>query len=162
MLLFGLSFVPAILAITYEVKLVSDVAQKSVYCGKVTFCQDDEKSPVKIRGKVEGLAPNSKHGFHIHTAPVTNQNCTTAGAHWNPSNVTHGAPNSYPRHIGDFPMLEADSKGVATIKETNTLLTLFGTGNFSIKNRALVMHELMDDYGTLPNNATSLATGNSG
>ena len=150
------------LALTYEVVLHSDIAQTCAISGKVVFSQVNEHDAVRIKGRVTGLAPLSCHGFHIHTAPVVGNNCSTASTHWNPLNESHGAPGSNSRHYGDLPMLEADENGVAVIDETNSLISLYGTGDFCIQERALVVHELSDDYGTKPYNSTSLSTGNAG
>lgn len=148
--------------LAYEVVLASDAAQTTVFGGKVVFYQANATSNVTMYGNVTGLPANSNHGIHLHSTRLTNSSCMTAGAHWNPANVSHGLPNSTNRHLGDLPMISSDSTGKATINTTVTVLNLFATGADSIENRTLVVHALPDDYGQIPGNATSLTVGNSG
>ncbi len=40
-----------------------------------------------IRGEITGLPPGL-HGIHVHEIGKTGDNCTAAGAHFNPENVS--------------------------------------------------------------------------
>ena len=51
--------------------------------------------------KVRGLNPNSLHGFHIHEYGDLTEGCKTAGPHYNPFAVEHGAYSGV-RHVGDM------------------------------------------------------------
>ena len=44
--------------------------------------------------QVSGLTPNMKHGIHVHEFGDTSEGCMSMGAHYNPFNKTHGAPNT--------------------------------------------------------------------
>ena len=44
----------------------------------------------KILGVVKGLTPTAKFGFHIHEYAFTDNDCSTAGSHFNPTSQTHG------------------------------------------------------------------------
>jgi hypothetical protein len=46
-----------------------------------------EGSDVSINLQLSGLPPNTVHGWHIHDKPVADQNCTTAGLHFNPNTI---------------------------------------------------------------------------
>ncbi|XP_023321506.1 superoxide dismutase [Cu-Zn] 5 [Eurytemora carolleeae] len=58
-------------------------------------------SPVLITGNLTGLAPGL-HGFHIHQLGDTTQGCKSMGGHFNPFQVSHGAPTDVSRHSGDL------------------------------------------------------------
>lgn len=122
--------------------------------GYVRFYQSG-KDTVRVTAQVNGLAPNSEHGFHVHE----NGNCSapdamSAGGHYNPTGHQHGkaGPQS---HVGDLPSLVANNDGVASlVYETQTIS--IGTGLPSdVKGRGIIVHKDKDDFTTQP-------TGNSG
>jgi Cu-Zn family superoxide dismutase len=131
--------------------------------GQVQFWQKSAMDEIIIDILIKGLRPGSRHGMHIHGAPVQGQNCTTAASHWNPLNSTHGAPSNTPdkRHFGDLGNFEANAQGIVQVRIRDKLISFFG--NNSIKDNALtfVVHEKQDDLG-LGGNADSLKTGNCG
>ena len=54
-------------------------------------------SEITIKGTVQGLPSNSTHnkfGLHIHENPFTDNDCNTAGTHFNPTNTEHGLQES--------------------------------------------------------------------
>lgn len=111
---------------------------------------------VRVQGRVEGLAPNSEHGFHIHEkGDCSSGDGLSAGGHFNPAQQAHGKFNdSKAHHAGDLPSLDADPQGVATIDFVSKELTL-DRGSNGILGRGLIVHNDPDDYTTQP-------TGNSG
>jgi Cu-Zn family superoxide dismutase len=127
--------------------------------GEIIFEQTSAQELVKITARITGLTPNSTHGWHIHNTEILNKNCTTGGGHWNPTNVTHGAPDAEVRHHGDLGNVKADAQGVIEVTMTDRLVTLFG--NVTAIGRGIVLHEKEDDLGK-GGNAGSLAVGNSG
>lgn len=70
--------------------------------GVVLFEQESAHVNTRITGEFKNLAPNKKHGFHIHQWGNLLQGCTTAGGHFNPHNKVHGGPESKERHVGDL------------------------------------------------------------
>ena len=111
---------------------------------------------VRVQGRVEGLAPNSEHGFHIHEkGDCSSGDGLSAGGHFNPAQQAHGKfGDSKAHHLGDLPSLDADTQGVATIDFVSKNLTL-DRGSNGILGRSLIVHNDPDDYTTQP-------TGNSG
>ena len=111
---------------------------------------------IRVQGRVEGLAPNSEHGFHIHEkGDCSSGDGLSAGGHFNPAQQAHGKfGDSKAHHLGDLPSLDADTQGVAIIDFVSKNLTL-DRGNNGILGRSLIVHNDPDDYTTQP-------TGNSG
>lgn len=111
---------------------------------------------VRIQGRVEGLAPNSEHGFHIHEkGDCSSGDGLSAGGHFNPTQQQHGKSDaSLPHHLGDLPSLDANAQGVATFDFVRKDIAL-NRGSNGILGRGLIVHNDPDDYTTQP-------TGNSG
>ena len=63
-----------------------------------------------LKVNASGLTPGN-HGFHIHQNPITNNDFTTAGGHFNPTEKQHGHDNPNGAHLGDIPNLVADKDG---------------------------------------------------
>lgn len=113
---------------------------------------------VQVIVTVEGLAPGSKHGFHIHE----NGSCADspgppvvpfggAGGHFDPGPFGNSTPpdTNHPFHMGDLPNLKADSHGRASFIHTTSRITL-SAGPLSIldgNGSAVIVHAL-EDLGT--------------
>lgn len=110
---------------------------------------------VRVVAQVQGLAPGSEHGFHIHEkGDCSAPDGMSAGGHYNPTGHQHGKAGPT-AHVGDLPSLVADSNGVARLNwETRSLSA--GTGlPTDVKGRGVIVHKDKDDFITQP-------TGNSG
>lgn len=55
--------------------------------GGIAFTQLSENGPVSMVLKFVGLKAGL-HGFHIHENAVKNNDCMSAGAHFNPTGVS--------------------------------------------------------------------------
>ena len=95
----------------------------------------------------------------VHEFGDNTNGCTSAGAHYNPLNKTHGAPSDEERHVGDLGNIEANDKGVANVVIEDSLISL--TGEKSIVGRSLVVHADPDDLGR-GGHELSKTTGNAG
>lgn len=124
----------------------------------ISFLLQESDGPVKVTGEVSGLKPG-KHGFHVHEFGDATNGCTSAGAHFNPTNKTHGAPDAEVRHVGDLGNVVADDNGVAKLNIQDKLISLTGENN--ILGRTIVVHEGEDDLG-LGGVELSKTTGNAG
>ncbi|KAF3335717.1 superoxide dismutase [Carex littledalei] len=125
--------------------------------GVVTLTQDDD-GPTTVSVRVTGLTPGL-HGFHLHEYGDTTNGCISTGPHFNPNNLTHGAPEDEVRHAGDLGNIVANSEGVAEATIVDSQIPLSGPN--SVVGRALVVHELEDDLGK-GGHELSLSTGNAG
>ncbi len=120
--------------------------------GELTFTPDP-KGGVHIVGSFTGLA-YGEHGFHIHEkGDCSAPDASSAGGHFNPTNMKHGARDAQERHAGDLGNLKADPYGMARIDIVDQHLSLDGAN--SIIGKAVIVHEKVDDFTTQP-------TGNAG
>ncbi|KAG2580744.1 hypothetical protein PVAP13_6NG362500 [Panicum virgatum] len=125
--------------------------------GVVTLTQEDD-GPTTVNVRVTGLTPGL-HGFHLHEFGDTTNGCISTGPHFNPNNLTHGAPEDEVRHAGDLGNIVANAEGVAEATIVDNQIPLSGTN--SVVGRAFVVHELEDDLGK-GGHELSLSTGNAG
>jgi len=125
--------------------------------GVVTLTQEDN-GPTTVNVRITGLTPGP-HGFHLHEYGDTTNGCISTGAHFNPNNQTHGAPEDGIRHAGDLGNIVANADGVAEATIVDSQIPLSGPN--AVIGRALVVHELEDDLGK-GGHELSLTTGNAG
>lgn len=121
--------------------------------GTVTFTESGGK--LMFVADVDGLAPNTKHGFHIHEkGDLSAADLSSAGAHFNPDKDKHGGHETPHRHAGDLGNLSADDKGHAHAEGAVPGATL-GEGERSVIGKSVIVHAKEDDLKTDP-------SGNSG
>jgi Cu-Zn family superoxide dismutase len=121
--------------------------------GNVRFVQLGDL--VRVSGTVNGLAPNTEHGFHIHEkGDCTSGDGMSAGGHFNPLGARHGHAGDAGIHAGDLPSLHADATGTATFSVELRGIAV-GAGQTDVVGRGLIVHAMPDDFVTQP-------TGNSG
>ncbi len=117
--------------------------------GVVTFTKLPEG--IKVTSNITGLTPG-KHGFHIHEfGDCSSEDGLSAGAHFNPTQMAHGAPTDTQRHSGDFGNIIADSTGTANMEWIDLMITF--EGPHSIIGRAVIVHALEDDLKSQPTGA---------
>lgn len=121
--------------------------QGNTASGTVQFVQEGGK--VFVRVAVNGLAPNSEHGFHVHEkGDCSAPDGMSAGGHFNPGGKSHGRFDQGDHHAGDLPNLRADMNGHARYQWETDALSLSGPG--SVIGRAVVVHRDPDDYKSQP------------
>ncbi|KAK1266608.1 hypothetical protein QJS04_geneDACA000169 [Acorus gramineus] len=138
-------------------KAVAVLKGNSQVEGVVTLLQEDD-GPTTVKVSITGLTPGP-HGFHLHEFGDTTNGCMSTGPHFNPKNLTHGAPEDEIRHAGDLGNIIANADGVAEATIVDNQIPLGGPN--SVIGRALVVHELQDDLGK-GGHELSLTTGNAG
>ena len=115
--------------------------------GFVNFVRDEKADRIRVEAEVTGLSPG-KHGFHIHEkGDCTAPDASSAGGHFNPTQMPHAGPEQSSRHVGDFGNLEADASGAAHYSRTFDLKV---QGYTSILGKAVIIHENSDDLATQP------------
>jgi superoxide dismutase, Cu-Zn family len=135
-----------------QAKVTLAAASKSKVSGSATFVEKD--GAVEVTITAEGLKPGD-HAWHVHEkGDCSAPDATSAGAHFNPANAKHGAPDAAEHHAGDFGNMTADKAGKATTTVTMKGVTL-DDGATTLVGKALIVHEKADDFKTQP-------TGNAG
>ena len=113
-----------------------------------------ETGSVKIVADLEGLAPNSRHGFHVHEfGDCSAPDATSAGSHYDPA-VTkhHGMPNDKMSHAGDMGNIEADANGKAHYELVLQGASIDGAQG-PVLGRAVIVHANPDDFSQPVGNA---------
>jgi len=115
--------------------------------GTVTF--ELVNDGVKVTAEVTGLG-NSAHGFHIHQyGDCTASDGTSAGGHFNPTDMDHSGPDAMERHMGDMGNLQGAGKNAVTTYsyvDTNIKLS-------KIMGRGVIIHADEDDLVSQPTGA---------
>jgi len=108
---------------------------------------------LRVTADLKGL-PSGTHGAHVHTVgQCTGPDFASAGGHWNPTGMKHGAMNPQGPHEGDLPNLIVGTDGRGAIGVTIPGATMAGL--LDADGSALVVHANQDDLMTDP-------SGNSG
>ncbi|WP_156878272.1 superoxide dismutase family protein [Sphingopyxis sp. QXT-31] len=122
--------------------------------GRVDVYRDTDGLRLELVAR--GFAAGT-YGMHVHAVGKCDApKYTTAGPHWNPTNVQHGRDNPMGAHHGDMPnlVIEPDTIGRATLRLVGSRLS--GDGALlDADGAAFVIHAKADDYKTDP-------SGNSG
>ncbi|KAJ3001005.1 hypothetical protein HDV02_000074 [Globomyces sp. JEL0801] len=126
--------------------------------GTVSFEQSVESDPTTITISLQGLTPGN-HGFHIHEFGDNTNGCVSAGGHYNPNGLTHGAPDAAIRHAGDLGNVVAQADGTVKVVMSDAQVKLIGP--HSVIGRTVVCHGDADDLG-LTTHELSKTTGNAG
>jgi Cu-Zn family superoxide dismutase len=114
--------------------------------GTVTFTQED--AGLHIVADITGLTPG-KHGFHAHeNGDCSAEDGSSAGGHFNPEDMKHGAPDDAQRHVGDFGNITADASGKAHLDTVDKIAKL--NGKDSIVGHAIIIHGKADDLKSQP------------
>lgn len=117
--------------------------------GVITFTR--EGKGIHLLADIEGLSPGP-HAFHVHEyGDCSSVDANSAGGHFNPTDMPHGAPSDEKRHVGDLGNIEADKSGHARLEMTDTVISLEGPN--SIIGRAVIVHAQADDFKTQPTGA---------
>jgi Cu-Zn family superoxide dismutase len=125
----------------------------STATGTATFTLDGSKVTMTLTAS---KLTAGAHAVHLHdVGDCSAADATSAGGHWNPTQMMHGNATGGAHHAGDIGNLTAGADGSATLTFTTTEWTI-GTGtNTDVVGHAVIIHEKVDDFTTQP-------TGNAG
>jgi Cu-Zn family superoxide dismutase len=104
---------------------------------------------VHVTVRVANATPG-KHGLHFHeNGDCSAPDATSAGGHWNPDGVSHGAPDADPHHAGDLGNIEVGEDGTGTASVHLAGFTI-APGDHSVMGKAMIVHETEDDLTSQP------------
>ena len=127
--------------------VAAQLAGPSGVNGVVTFTEQPGGG-VQVVTRVQG-ATAGPHGLHLHQgASCDGPDFQSAGDHFNPAGVPHGAPSAAQHHAGDFGNIESGADGTGNSDVTSDVLTIEGA-NGAI-GHAVILHEKADDLTTQP------------
>lgn len=125
--------------------------QNNTASGSLVLEADGAGPGVRVHGTIQGLSPNSTHGFHIHeTGDCSAPDGASAGGHFNPDGKPHGDPAGEEHHVGDIFAVTADANGVGQVDARADRATLGDGAATDVLGKAVIVHAKADDYKTQP------------
>ncbi|KAF9935715.1 hypothetical protein BGZ65_003117 [Modicella reniformis] len=106
--------------------------------GLVRFLQVDQETCV-VDVTVQNLT-RGDHGIHIHEFGDTSEGAAKCGPHFNPTNVSHGDPET--GHVGDLGNITVDENGWGDLVLESKRIKVW-----DIIGRSMVVTEKADDLG---------------
>jgi superoxide dismutase, Cu-Zn family len=120
--------------------------------GTVVFTETDGGVEISAQVGYGGETRVGPHGFHLHqTGDCSAPDFTSAGGHFNPTGVDHGAPDAEVHHAGDFGNIEIGDDFKGSLELTSSMLSF--DGDNSIVGRAVILHAGEDDLTSQPTGA---------
>ena len=125
--------------------------------GMAIFTQNGDQITLTI--EIQGASPGL-HGVHIHA----NGDCsapdgTSAGGHWNPTDVAHGKWGKGEFHLGDIGNITVGDDGTGSITLTTDLWEI-GTGSdVDVIGKGIIVHADADDFVSQPSGAAGARIG---
>ena len=116
--------------------------------GTAVFTQSGDTVMLSI--EIQNASPG-EHGVHIHeNGDCSAPDATSAGGHWNPTNVAHGKWGEGEFHLGDIGNIEVAEDGTGSIELTTDLWEI-GTGSiFDVVGKGIIVHADADDFTSQP------------
>ena len=116
--------------------------------GKAVFTQDGDN--IKFVISVANASPG-EHAVHIHAkGDCSAPDGTSAGGHWNPTNVAHGKWGEGEFHLGDIGNLTANAQGMGKFELTTNLWEMNTGSDIDFVGKAIIVHADADDFVSQP------------
>ena len=125
--------------------------------GEAIFTQDGDQ--VTLTVEIQGASPGL-HAVHIHEyGDCSSPDGTSAGGHWNPTNVAHGKWGEGEFHLGDIGNITVEEDGTGSLTLTTDLWEI-GTGSdIDIVGKGFIVHAGADDFISQPSGAAGMRIG---
>ncbi len=110
--------------------------------GTVRFEREGDR--VRVVADLTGLAPGTRHGFHVHElGDCSAPDGESAGGHFDPGDHPHALPPAQPRHAGDLGNLEVGRDGSARLDQRFDTFSIAGE-RAPVLGRAVIVHAAPD------------------
>ena len=141
------SDVLSVVATTYATAQISS-ASGSTLTGTAIFTKDGENITLSI--EIRNASPGI-HAVHIHeNGDCSAPDGTSAGGHWNPTDVAHGQWGVGEFHLGDIGNITVGDDGTGSIELTTDLWEI-GTGSdIDVIGKGIIVHADADDFVSQP------------
>ena len=158
LLVVGVSITLASCAVLQKIGILSKPSKQAIasigsasgsnLAGIAVFTQNGDTITLVV--EIENVSPGI-HAVHIHEkGDCSAPDGTSAGGHWNPTNVAHGTWGEGEFHLGDIGNVTVGEDGTGRI-ELTTKLWEIGTGsNIDIVGRGIIVHAGSDDFTSQP------------
>ncbi len=125
--------------------------------GTAVFIQNDDQITLMI--EIQGASPGL-HGVHIHeNGDCSASDGSSAGGHWNPTDVMHGKWGEGEFHLGDIGNITVGEDGTGSISLTTDLWEI-GTGSdVDVVGKGIIVHADADDFISQPSGAAGMRIG---
>lgn len=134
-----------------------DALGDSGVTGIAVFTQNGDQ--ITLTAEIQGASPGL-HGFHIHAnGDCSSPDGTSAGGHWNPTDVAHGKWGEGEFHLGDIGNITVGEDGTGSITLTTDLWEI-GTGSdVDVVGKGIIVHAGADDFVSQPSGAAGARVG---
>ena len=116
--------------------------------GIAVFTQNGDQITLMI--EIQGASPGL-HAVHIHAyGDCSASDGTSAGGHWNPTDVAHGKWGEGEFHLGDIGNITVGENETGRITLTTDLWEI-GTGSdIDVVGKSIIVHADADDFVSQP------------
>ena len=125
--------------------------------GMAGFTQNGDQ--ITLTAEIQGASPGL-HAIHIHAyGDCSAPDGTSAGGHWNPTDVAHGKWGEGEFHLGDIGNITVGEDGTGRITLTTDLWEI-GTGSdVDVVGKSIIVHADADDFISQPSGAAGARIG---
>ena len=125
--------------------------------GMAVFTQNGDQ--ITLTAEIQGASPGL-HAIHIHAyGDCSASDGTSAGGHWNPTDVAHGKWGEGEFHLGDIGNITVGEDGTGRITLTTDLWEI-GTGSdVDVVGKSIIVHADADDFVSQPSGAAGSRIG---
>ena len=119
--------------------------------GIAVFTQNGDQITFTV--EIQGASPGL-HAVHIHEyGDCSAPDATSAGGHWNPTDVAHGKWGEGEFHLGDIGNITVGEDGTGRLTLTTDLWEI-GTGSdVDVVGQSMIVHAGADDFVSQPSGA---------
>ena len=125
--------------------------------GMAVFTQNGDQITFTV--EIQGASPGL-HAVHIHEyGDCSAPDGTSAGGHWNPTDVAHGKWGVGEFHLGDIGNITVGEDGTGRFTLTTDLWEI-GTGSdVDVVGQSIIIHADADDFVSQPSGAAGARIG---